>query len=90
MCNCFDEMLTRVKEAAKEQLKDVPMVEGSLKSEWRNSVFYFSEGSNAPIALYVDTEYRPLKKDQTPAKNMKRLENGVRIKFCPHCGEEFK
>ncbi len=63
MCNCFDEMLARVKDAATEQLKDTPMVEGSLKVEWKNRVFFLDGKPSAPVALYLETEYHPLKKN---------------------------
>ncbi|AUR83343.1 hypothetical protein NVP1033O_69 [Vibrio phage 1.033.O._10N.222.49.B8] len=89
MCNCFDEMLERVKGMATEQLKDTPMVEGSLKIDWKNRVFFLDRGKSAPVALYLETEYIPLKKDGTPAKNKKKLENGFKMSHCPFCGEKY-
>ena len=89
-CTCFDEMLNRVEAHAKEQLKETPMVEGSLTVEWQNRVFFLSSAPNAPVALYVNTEYRPIKKDGTPAKNVKKLQNGFKLSHCPFCGTKYE
>lgn len=89
MCNCFDEMLARVKDAATEQLKDTPMVEGSLKVEWKNRVFFLDGKPSAPAALYVETEYHPLKKNNEPMKNKRKLENGFKMSHCPFCEVAF-
>ena len=90
MCDCFDEKLEAVKAAASEQLKDAPMVEGSFESKWRNGVFFLDGKPNAPVALYIDSEYRPLKKDGTPAKSKKKLESGFKMAYCPFCGEKYE
>lgn len=90
MCDCFDEMMSKIEEAANEQFKDTPMVEGSLKVEWRNRVFFLDSKQNSPVALYVDTEYRPLKKDGSPAKNVKKLQNGIKMSHCPFCGVKYE
>ena len=89
-CSCFDTMLSKINEAATEQLKDTPMVEGSLSVEWRNRVFFLDGKENAPVALYVDTEYQPLTKDGSPAKNKKKLQNGIKMSHCPFCGTKFE
>lgn len=90
MCNCFDEYMTKIEDAAKEQLKDTPMVEGSLKIEWQNRVFFLDGKPSAPIALYVNTEYRPLKKNGEPAKSLKKMQNGIKLAHCPFCGEKYE
>lgn len=90
MCNCFDDMLNRVKGMAEEQLKDTPMVDGSFKIDWKNRVFFMGEGESAPVALYLESEYLPLKKDGTPAKNKKKLENGFKMSHCPFCGNKYE
>ncbi len=89
MCNCFDEMLDKVEAHAKEQLSGTPMVDGSLKVDWHNRVYFLDGKKSAPVALYVNTEYRPLKKDLTPAKNLKKLQNGFKMSHCPFCGEKY-
>ena len=89
MCNCFNEMLDRVKDIAKEQLKDARMVEGSLEIDWKNRVFFLDGKPSAPIAIYIQTEYLPLKNNGEPAKNKKKLENGFKMSHCPFCGEKY-
>lgn len=89
MCNCFDEMLEKVTVTAEEQLKDTPMVEGSFEINWRNRVFFTDGGKNAPVVLYLDSSYIPLKKDGTPAKNRKKLQNGFKMSHCPFCGAKY-
>lgn len=88
-CNCFDEMLEKVEVAVKEQMKDTPMVNGSLKVDWQNRVFFLDGKPSAPVALYVNTEYRPLKKNGEPAKNVKHLQNGFKMSHCPFCGNKY-
>jgi hypothetical protein len=88
-CNCFEDMKKRIETMATEQLKDTPMVEGSLKVEWKNRVYFLDNNDSAPIALYIETGYQPLKKDGTPAKNKKRLENGFKLSHCPFCGRKY-
>ena len=89
MCNCFDEMLEKVEIMAKEQLADTPMFDGSLKMEWRNRVFFLDGKKSAPVAMYIDSSYIPLKKNGEPAKSKKKLENGFKMSYCPMCGEKY-
>lgn len=77
MCNCFEETLSQIENKVSEDLKSTPMVEGSLRTDWENRVLFFSDKPAAPVVLYVNTKYRPLKKDNTPAKNVKRKQTGV-------------
>ena len=90
MCKCFDDVLAKVETAAKEQLAGTPMVEGSLKIEWENRVYFLGGKASAPVALYVNTEYRPLKKDGAPMKNKKKLQNGIKMSHCPFCGRKYE
>ena len=83
-------MLDKVKAMAAEQLKDTKMVEGSFKIDWRNRVWFLDGGISAPVALYLDSSYTPLKKDGTPAKNKKKLENGFKMSHCQFCGTKYE
>ncbi|MGG5572425.1 hypothetical protein [Vibrio diazotrophicus] len=88
-CNCFNEMLEKVELSVKEQLKDTPMVEGSLKIDWQNRVFFIDGKPSAPIALYVNTEYQPLKRNGEPMKNKRSHQYGLKLSHCPFCGHEY-
>ncbi len=88
-CNCFSEILDKVKVMASEQLSKTPMVEGSLKVEWRNRVFFLDGNNNAPVSLKIETEYLPIKKDGTAAKSKKKLENNFKMSHCPFCGAKY-
>lgn len=88
-CNCFSEVLDKVKSMASEQLSNTPMVKDSLKVEWKNRVFFLDGNNNAPVSLKIETEYLPIKKDGTPAKSKKKLENNFKMSHCPFCGTKY-
>lgn len=90
MCNCFNEMLEKVEVMAKEQLANTPMVEGSFKIDWRDRVFFPNGKQGAPIAIYLDSSYIPLKKNGEPMKSKKKLQNGFKMSHCPFCGVEYE
>lgn len=89
-CNCLSDLKNSAMEALQKKVSNVPHVEDSLEVSWDNSYLIFQKGDFCNVALKLKSSYRPLKKDNTPAKNLKRLENPVMIKFCPLCGTKFE
>ena len=82
-CNCLNEL----KEKLAEQLK--PKTEAlDFKCDWKGSVFRFDGGCG--VGLYIESEYRNIKKDGTPFANKTKNEKFVAMSFCPFCGKSLK
>lgn len=85
-CNCFDENLERIKERVIAQLPDDAT---DLKVEWEGYSFFFS-GDRVPVNPKVNIEYRKMKKDKTPAKNLTKESVRMLCSYCPFCGRELE
>lgn len=89
-CKCFDELKEKCEEALASHMTGVThgTVEGSGEVAIEGRVFTFAEGDYSPIALKVKSSFRGCKKAGGPKANLTKLENMVRVKFCPLCGTE--
>tara|TARA_B100001057_G_scaffold491588_1_gene582163 strand:- start:3032 stop:3310 length:279 start_codon:yes stop_codon:yes gene_type:complete len=87
MCNCFEETMEKVTEHIKEQLPD--NVE-EFKAEWQGRAYMLAEGQYAPTSPKIDYEYRPMKRDGTPQKNLKKDSITILASHCCYCGEKFE
>lgn len=83
MCNC----LIEVKEKLAEKLKPKKEVL-DFKCSWKGEVLRFDSGCG--VGLYIESEYRSIKKDGTPFANKTKNENFIAMSFCPFCGQSLK
>ncbi|MCK4500238.1 hypothetical protein KAU11_07060 [Candidatus Babeliales bacterium] len=84
MCNCFENTLERIRDKIKE---NIPTNAIEYECDWKGKVFRFDGGLG--IGLYVEYEYRNIKKDSTPYANKKRESNFIALSYCPFCGEKI-
>ncbi|CAM0038611.1 hypothetical protein SIPHO067v1_p0027 [Vibrio phage 51E28.1] len=85
-CTCFDNILEKSKERVKAHLEEKGIeIQGDVEVSWEGYSFFFS-GDYSPVNAKIKVAYRPLKKDKTPQKNMKRDEMNILFDFCPYCG----
>lgn len=87
MCNCFEETLGRMKEHLKDK---IPENAQDLNIDWENRAFMMAKGKYAPTSPRIEIEYRPTKKDGTPAKSMKRDSVTILASHCCYCGEKYE
>ena len=83
MCDCLETVLKNVEDQVKpkEQVLD-------WKADWKDSVFRFDGGCG--VGLRVEYEYRHIKKDKTPYKNLKKSDVFIAMSYCPFCGKSMK
>lgn len=85
-CTCLDDILEKAKERVKGSLQTRGIdIEGEIEVSWEGYSFFFS-GDYCPVNGKLKVAYRPLKKDKTPQKNLKRDELAILFDFCPYCG----
>ncbi len=91
-CNCVDDtLLDFTEKCVTPQMEKRPHVSGSVDVRWLDSViFLFNQDKpKYPLTLNIETKYRPLKKDGTPAARDKKLTNSFIMKYCPFCGVKW-
>lgn len=87
MCNCINEVGNRINALLKAKVPEgAEISESVFDTGWDNQVLSFSEGKLF-VMLKYKMAYRAKKKNGEMAKNMNRLENVVKMSFCPFCGE---
>jgi len=84
MCDCFETTLEKISEKIKE---NIPKKAIEYKCDWKGRVLRFDGGLG--VGLYVESEYRNIKKDSTPYANKKTVSNFVALSYCPFCGEKI-
>jgi len=82
-CNCFETVLENVSKVLKPK-KEVL----DFKCDWKGQVLRFDGGCG--VGLYVEKEYRSIKKDGTPFANKTKDEHFIALSFCPFCGKSLK
>ena len=82
MCNCLKRVLKELEPKLKPKEEVL-----EFKIGWKGQVLRFDGG--CPVGLYVESEYRSVKVNGTPYKNMTKNENFVAMSFCPFCGESL-
>ena len=87
MCNCFEETLERIEAHIKPQL---PKNAEDIKFDWKDRAFMLSDGDYAPTNPKIEYEYRPMKRDGTPQKNLRRDTVSILASHCCYCGEKFE
>ena len=83
MCNCLNTVLEKTEEKLKPSKKIL-----DWKIYWKDQVFRFDGGCG--VGLRIAYEYRLLKKDGTPMKNLRKNDIFIAMSFCPFCGESLK
>ncbi len=83
MCDCFDRILKEIKPRLKPKQEVI-----EFKINWKGQVMRFDGGCG--IGLYVETEFRHVKTDGTPYKNLTKKENFIALSYCPFCGESLE
>ena len=86
-CNCFEERLESVKPKIMAQ---IPTDAIDVDVEWENYSFFFGGGDYSPVNPQVKIEYRPLKKDKSPAKNLKKDTVSLLASHCCFCGRKLE
>ena len=83
MCNCLDVVLNKVSENLKQK-KEVL----DFTCDWKGKVLRFDGGCG--VGLYIEREYRSIKKDGTPFSNKTKSEHFVALSYCPFCGQKIE
>lgn len=83
MCNCFNEVLQKIEDRLRPKNKVL-----DFKVDWKGKVFRLDGGLG--VGLYVESEYRKIKKDGTPFSNKTKSDHFVGMSFCPFCGKSLK
>ena len=84
MCNCNDEMESKIKDKILESLEP----HSEFDCNWDGKVFRF-DGKNGDVMLKLNYEYRGIKTNGEPKKNMTKSYVNISMKFCPFCGVEY-
>lgn len=87
MCDCIEQTLQKVKGVMKEKLPD-GVIDNSLEFNIQGSVFRLDSSNNTIPAITVNAEYRLIKRDGTPKKNVNKISLPVFGSHCPFCGVE--
>lgn len=87
MCNCMNEMLTKVKDKVLEKLPEHK--EGTFEARFQNTFFRF-DGGGTDVMLGIDYSYRPIKKDGSLAARDKKDNISLAMRYCPFCGNDSK
>jgi len=87
MCNCFEETMKEVTKHIKQQIPDNAE---DFKAEWKDRAFILSAGEYAPANPSIEYEYRPIKRDGTPQKNLRKNSVYILASHCCYCGEKFE
>ena len=82
-CNCLETVLEEIKISLKPKQEVL-----DFKCDWKGQVLRFDGGCG--VGLYIEKEYRCIKKDGTPFSKIKKDDHFVAMSFCPFCGESLK
>lgn len=85
-CNCFDETLDKVRDHIKKQIPDNAE---DVSIEWANQVWLLSGGDHSPVTPKVKVEYRAMKRDGTPKRNLTKDEVSILPTHCCYCGRKY-
>ncbi|ODS10950.1 hypothetical protein [Vibrio scophthalmi] len=84
-CNCFEEKLNQIAEHLKEKISpDVT----EFNAQWEGATMLFS-GETVPATLTINYQYRGVKRDKTPNKNITKDYLRIFFSFCPICGNKI-
>lgn len=82
-CNCLKTVLEKIEVQLKPKREVL-----DFKIKWKGSVLRFDGGCG--VGLYIESEYRDIKKDGSSYKNLTKSDNFVAMSYCPFCGVGFK
>ena len=84
-CDCFEKNLSIITEKLRTELPD-----GATEFEvsWTGAALFFS-GDYVPVNPEVNYQYRAMKTNQTPAKNLTKKTIKILCSYCPFCGREL-
>ena len=84
MCNCNAQNLEVMKGHILKQLPE----HTEFDANWSHGVFRL-DGKSGDVMMNMKYEYRKVKTNGTPAKNMSRSDINLTMKYCPFCGVEY-
>ena len=82
MCECFKK-ITDLMESRLDGKNEV-------RVRWQNQTMFFDGKDHAPTTLKVETEYRAVKVNGQPYRNLTKDSISVILKYCPLCGERIE
>jgi hypothetical protein len=85
-CNCFEETLVKVKDHIKTQL---PSNATEVEIDWDQRIFLLSGGDHAPVSPKLKVEYRGVKRNGEPNKNLTKDTVSMLASHCCFCGREY-
>ncbi|MER2492354.1 hypothetical protein [Catenovulum sediminis] len=86
-CNCFDEVLDRVKSHVQEQL---PVDATEFECDWQDRSIFLSAGEYAPVNPKVEYKFRKTKRNNEPAKNLTKSTVNITASHCCFCGRKYE
>jgi len=87
MCDCLKKIGDKLKSMLMEKVPDNAEVSNGFDTGWDNTCYSLSSGGMMVMMKYR-LAYRAKKKNGEPAKNLTRLENNLKMSYCPICGEK--
>lgn len=88
MCNCHDEMLEKVS----KKLRDdgvIPEASIDVDIKWSGKLYRLDGNNSDPVPPRINFEYRNLKNDGTPYKNLTKSQMYICGSYCTFCGNKF-
>lgn len=88
MCDCLNEMLTKLKEKIEDQIKDSADL-STLSADYEGRVFRF-DGKKNDVLLNVGYKYFKVKKGGGRHKSATTSKISLAMACCPVCGEKYE
>ena len=85
-CNCFKDRLKGVEPKILSQIPDGAI---DIDIRWQNYSFFFGGGDYSPVNPKINIEYRAIKKNGAPAKNLKKSDVSIIADYCCFCGRKL-
>lgn len=86
-CTCFNDVLEKVKTHIREKL---PADATEFDAEWENVSFVLASGDFPLVNPRIKYEYRQMKRDGSPAKNLTKDSLTMFCSYCPFCGRKYE
>ena len=86
-CTCFDDLLEKVKTHIKSKL---PENTTEFYAEYENVSFVLASGDFPLVNPRIKYEYRQMKRDGSPAKNLTKDSVTMFCSYCPFCGRKYE
>jgi len=86
-CDCLETVMDRVKGHVLERLPKHDSE--SLQINWENRSLRLDTGK-FHVPLGISIQYRRLKNDDEPCRNVTKESTSIAMSFCPFCGKSTK